>query len=327
MIERLKKRLFSFFKSESNNKKLSAYTLFLFISFSFWFLSMLSKQHETTLKVHLIYSNFPADKLLATPVADFFEIRVKAPGFSILFYNLFDFPKLNLDIDDANTKPNKSGSEVFWIMNAKRKSVVEIIPTSMELLDISPERLIISFIDKAKKKVAINLNQFISLDSEIWFANPIVLIPDSVIIYGEKKQLDTIDFIDTEKLLLIEVSESSSNRVSPIIPDNLDCKIKNIEVLIDLEPFVEQLIECKIKVKNLKKRHSIKLFPEEVQVTLRAPKDKYSMLQADFLTLKVDASLITNKESTLDVEVENLPSFIQLQRVYPSKIEFLMIKN
>jgi len=327
MIERLKKRISSFFKSESNNKKLSAYALFLFISFSFWFLSMLSKQHETTLKVPLIYSNFPADKLVAAPVADFFEVRVKAPGFSILFYNLFDFPKLNLDIDEANNKPNKSGSEVFWIMNAKRKSVVEIIPASMELLDISPERLIISFIDKAKKKVAIKLNQFISLDPEIWFANPIILIPDSIMIYGEKQQLDTIDFIDTEKLLLIEVSESSSNKVSLIIPENLECKIKKIEVIIEVEPFVEQLIEYKVQVKNLKSRYSIKLFPEVVQVTLRASKDKYSMLQADFLTLKVDASLISNKKSTLDVEVENLPSFIQLQRVYPSRLEFLLIKN
>ena len=327
MIERLKKRLYSFFKSESNNKKLSAYTLVFFISFSFWFLSMLSKQHETTLKVNVIYSNFPADKLVSVPVADFFEIRVKAPGFSILFYNFFDLPILNLNIVEANTKPNKSGSEVFWMMNTMRKSVVEIIPASMELLDISPERLIISFIDKAKKKVAIKLNQFISLESEIWFANPIVLIPDSIMIYGEKQQLDTIDFIDTEKLLLIEVSESSSNRVLLIIPDNLDCKIKNIEVIIEVEPFVEQLIECKVQVKNLKKSHSIKLFPEEVQVTLRASKDKYSMLHADFLTLKVDASLISNKKSTLDVDVENLPSFIQLQRVYPSKIEFLLIKN
>ena len=327
MIERLKKRLYSFFKSESNNKKLSAYTLVFFISFSFWFLSMLSKQHETTLKVNVIYSNFPADKLVSVPVADFFEIRVKAPGFSILFYNFFDLPILNLNIVEANTKPNKSGSEVFWMMNTMRKSVVEIIPASMELLDISPERLIISFIDKAKKKVAIKLNQFISLESEIWFANPIVLIPDSIMIYGEKQQLDTIDFIDTEKLLLIEVSESSSNKVSLIIPENLECKIKKIEVIIEVEPFVEQLIEYKVQVKNLKSRYSIKLFPEVVQVTLRASKDKYSMLQADFLTLKVDASLISNKKSTLDVEVENLPSFIQLQRVYPSRLEFLLIKN
>ena len=327
MIERLKNRISIFFKLASNNKKLSTYSLFLFISLSFWFLSMLSKQHETTLKVPLIYSNFPADKLVSAPFANFVEVRVKAPGFSILFYNLFNFSKLSLDIHNANTKPNKGGSEVFWIMNAKRKSVVEIISSSMELIDISPERLVIPFINKAKKKVAIKLNQTISLKPEIWFENPIILIPDSVIIYGEKKQLDSIDFIHTKELLLTNVSESSSNKVLLSIPDQLQCKMKNIKVVIKVEPFVEQIIEQNVQVVNMKKGYTIKLFPETVQVNLRAGKDKYSMLQTDFLTLKVDASLISSENSTLDVMVENLPSFIQLQRVYPSRLEFLLIKE
>ena len=327
MIVLLKNGISSFFKSALNNKKLSTYALFLFISLSFWFLSMLSRQHETTLKVPLIYSNFPADKLVSNSVANFVEVRVKAPGFSILFYNLFNFSKLSLDIDKANTKPNKVGIEVFWIMNVKRKSVVEIISSSMELLDISPERLVIPFINKAKKKLPVKLNQTISLNPEIWFANPIILMPDSVFIYGEKQQLDAIDFIDTEELLLTGVRESSSNKVSLSIPEKVQCKIKNIDVIIEVEPFVEQILDYKVQVMNLKKGYTIKLFPEEVQVTLRAPKDKYSMLQTDFLTLKVDASLISSQNSTLDVEVENSPSFIQLQRVYPSRLEFLLIKE
>ena len=327
MIKRLKNRIISFLKSASNNKKLNTYALFLFISFSFWFLSMLSKQHETSLKIPLIYSNFPADKLVATHVTDFIEVRVKAPGFSILFYNLFNFSKLSLDIDKANTKPNKGGSEVFWILNAKRKAVVEIISTSMELLDISPNRLVIPFIDKTQKKVAIKLNQSISLKPEMWFEGHIILEPDSVVIYGEKRQLDNLDFIYTEELVLKEVSESNSNKVSLRIPEKVKCKINYIDVIIKIEPFVEQLTEYKVQVKNLKKGYTIKLFPETVQVTIRAPKDKYSMLQTDFLTLKVDASLISQETSNLDVEVENLPSFIQLQRIYPSRLEFLLIKD
>ena len=327
MIERLKNRIRSFFKSASNNKRLSTYALFLFISLSFWFLSMLSKQHETTLKVPLNYSNFPTDKLISSFVADFIEVRVKASGFSILSYNLFSLSKLSLDIEKANIKPNESGSEVFWIMNSKRKALIEIFSTSMELIDISPERLVVAFIDKVKKKVAIKLNQSISLKAEMWFANPIILIPDSITIFGEKDQLDTIEFIETEELLLTEVSENINSKVMLSIPDQIQSKVTNINAVIKVEHFVEELIECKVQVINLKEGYSIKLFPELVRVTLRAPKENYSMLQTDFLTLKVDASLITAKNSTLDVEVENLPSSINLQRVYPSRLEFLLIKN
>jgi hypothetical protein len=327
MFENLKNRISSFFKSESNNKKLSTYVLFIFISFSFWFLSMLSKQHETTLQVPVEYVNFPADKVLVSPPLPFIEARVKAPGFSILFYNLMRSSKLNLDIQQANTKPKKGGSEVFWLMNSKRKHLAKILSSSMELIAITPERLIIPFSNKAKKKVAVKLQRSIDLSPEIWFAKPIDLLPDSVMIYGKKEQLDAVDFIETEELLLVDVSESSKHSLLLNIPIDVQCKTENIEVVIDVEPFVEQLIKYQVEARNLKKGYSIRLFPELVQVTLRAPKDKYSMLQTDFLKLKVDASLISSEKRILEVEVENLPSFIQLQRVYPSSVEFLLIKE
>ena len=327
MIEHLKKRISNFFKSVINNKKVSTYALFLFISLSFWFLSMLSKQHETTLKVPINYNNFPADKLVIDSTPNFLEVRVKAPGFSILFYNLFNFSKLSLDIDQANTKTNKGGSEVFWIMNTKRKAIAEIITTSMELLNISPERLVILVSEKAKKNVAIKLNKSISLKPEIWFANPIILIPDSVTIYGEKELLDSINFIFTEELIMTDVVNSNTANVSLSIPDHLECEIKQIKVLIEVEPFVEQKFNYKVEVKNLKKGYAIKLFPNFVQVTLRAPKNKYSMLQTNFLTINVDASLISKEKTTLNIEVENLPSFMKLQRIYPSSLEFLLIKE
>jgi len=327
MFSNLKNRIASFFKSEANNKKLSTYALFLFISFSFWFLSMLSKQHETTLQVPLSCVNFPADKVLVSTPPAFVEARVKAPGFSILFYNLFNFEKLNLDINQANTKPKKGGSEVFWFMNSKRKDLAEVLSSSMELIAINPERLSIPFSNKAKKMVAIKLNQSISLKPEIWFASPIVLSPDSVMVYGEQQQLDAISVIETEELILNDIAENETHLIEITIPEGLQCKTKEVEVVIEVEPFVEQMIKYKVTAKNLKKGYTLKLFPEVVQVTLRAPKDKYSMLQTDFLNLSVDASLINAENRTLTVDVENLPSFIQLQRVYPSRLEFLLIKE
>ena len=327
MFGNLKKRISSFFKSDSNNKKLSTYAVFFFISFLFWFLSMLSKNHETTLRIPVSYVNFPAEKVVASTLVSFIEVRVKAPGFSILFYNLFSFSKLTLDIGQANIRSKKEGSEVFWLMNSKRHAVSEIIFSSMELITINPQRLIISLSNKAKKRVAIKLNKSISFSAEIWLADPISVVPDSITIYADQQQLDAVDFVDTEKLLLSDVSESITHTVQLTIPSDVQCKTSEVEVIIEVEPFVEQLLKHKVEVKNLKKGYTLKLFPEVVQVTLQAPKDKYSMFQTDFLKLQVDAALIFQKEKTLPVEVENLPSFIQLKRVYPSRVEFLLIKE
>jgi len=330
MFGSLKNRISSFFKSESNNKRLSAYALFLFISLSFWFLSMLSKDnHETTLKVPVVYVNFPPDKVLVSPPLSFIEARVKASGFSILFYNLFNSSKLNLDIEKAPSKFKKGKSEVFWLMNSKlnKDAVEDVLLSSMRLQAIQPDQLTMFFSNKAKKRVPVRLNRSISLKPEIWFAHPIVLVPDSVMIYGDQQQLDTVDFVETEELLLVDVSESITHNVQLSIPVAVQCKTSVVEAIIEVEPFVEQLLKYKVEVKNLEKGYLLKLFPEVVQVILQAPKDKYSMLQTDFLKLQVDAALISEEDRTLAVEIDNLPSFIQLKRVFPSRVEFLLIKE
>lgn len=327
MLLDLKKRISSFFKLKLNDKKLGTYSLFLFISLSFWFLSMLSKDHETTLELPISYLNLPADKVLLSSPLSFVEVRVKAPGFAILLYTFFNNTKLDMDVEMANMKLNKSGSESFWIMNSNRRAISDILSSSIDLITISPQRLSLIFSDNSKKKVAVKLNSDISFGPEIWLANPISLDYDSLIIYGSMEQLDSIDFILTKELLLSNVSENRSLEVPLIIPNNIKSKLHSVNIDINVESFVEQLLICSVNAIKLKDGYSIKLFPNEIEVTVRTSKKYFGLLQADLLDISVDASLITSQSTTLDIYVRNSPTFLQLKMLYPSKVEFLLVKD
>ena len=61
MFTNLKKVVISFFKSLLINRKLNTYFFFFAVAFSFWFLNMLSKKHETTFFIPINYINHPAD--------------------------------------------------------------------------------------------------------------------------------------------------------------------------------------------------------------------------------------------------------------------------
>ena len=104
MFKGLKNLRHLFLNLSINNKQISTYLLFFLVSFSFWFLSMLSKQHETTLYIPVTYINLPADLVLAEEPIKMLGVRVKSPGFSIVFYNFLSFRKLNLDVTVANSK-------------------------------------------------------------------------------------------------------------------------------------------------------------------------------------------------------------------------------
>ena len=327
MLERLKNASSRFLKSQKHNKRLSTYFLFFIISFSFWFLSMLSKQHETTMDIPISFSNFPADLIPPQSPPDKVSVRVKAPGFSIIFYNLFTFSILDLDVSASNSKPIKGGKEIFWLMNAKRKKIANVLGSSMEILDIDPSRVSISAKNKSLKKVPIKLQENIRLKGGYWFSKPIHLLPDSVTIYGDQLQLDTINHVLTKELRIFNLSDNKKFTINLEETDGVLRKISSVDVVISVESFVEEEIMKPIGVKNLKKGYSVRFFPENVAVTVRAPRDKYLILQTDFFNAEVDATQMSSENNTLDVIIKNLPSSIKLQMVYPERVEYLLIKE
>ena len=327
MSSNLKKSIAHFFKSVAKNKKLNTYALFLFISFSFWFLSMLSKTHETTLSVPVNYKNYPADLVEINSSIDFIEARVKAPGFSIVFYHFFNFKTLILDYEIANSKPLKNGKNLFWILNSKREKVAKILGSSMEIMDLSPERLIVPFANKTKKEVPIKLFDNITLKSEYWLTSELQLNPEKITIYGDQNVLDSLTEISTELLKLDNVFENTSIKVDLIIPEGLQTKETQLSVTINVEQFIEQKMTQKVKVENLKKGYTLKLFPNEISATIRLPKSKYNFLKTDFLNITVDASELDENTKRLKVQINNLPSFVKLERLYPQEVEFLLIKD
>ena len=327
MLERLKNVSSRFLKSQKHNKKVSTYFLFFVISFSFWFLSMLSKEHETTIDIPVSFSNFPADLIAPQSLSDKISVRVKAPGFSIIFYNVFNFSVLNLDASVSNLKPLKDGKEIFWLMNSKRRKIANVLGSSMEILDISPSRLSVVTKTKSLKRLPIKLQQNITLKGEYWFSKPIQLFPDSVTIYGNQLQLDTINYFLTNELRISNLSDNKKFRISLEDIDGVLHKIESVEVIIEVESFVEEKIIKKISVKNLQKGYSIKFFPENVAVTVRAPRDQYLLLQTDFLNTEVDAAEMSSGNNTVEVLINNLPSSIKLQMVYPERVEYLLIKE
>ena len=323
----LKKSIAHFFKLVTKNKKLNTYALFLFISFSFWFLSMLSKTHETTLSIAVNYKNYPTDLVEINSSIDFIEARVKAPGFSIVFYHFFNFKTLKLDYEIANSKPIKNGKNLFWILNSKREKIAEILGSSMEIMDLSPERLIVPFANKTKKEVPIKLFDNITLKSEYWLSSEIQLNPEKITIYGDQNVLDSLTEISTELLKLDNIFKNTSIKVDLIIPEGLQTKETELSVTINVEQFIEQKMTQKVKVENLKKGYTLKLFPNEISATIRLPKSKYNFLKTDFLNITVDASELDENTKRLKVQINNLPSFVKLERLYPQEVEFLLIKD
>ncbi len=326
MLFSIKKLIRYSFNDLLRSKKLNTYILFFTISLAFWFLTMLSKTHETTFRIPLKYINHPEDLMEVTKPESFVNVRVKASGISIFTFHMFNYKSLILNYNIANTQPIDNGKNIFWIMNSKRKEIVDVLGTSIEIMNVNPSRVVVPFVNKNKKEVPVLLNLDISLKQAFWLSDDVKLVPNSVVLYGSQYLLDSVNNVETNILMLNEVDKDQTHEVDIVIPNGLRCKSKSVLVEINIEPFIEEVLINQVEIRNLSKGYSMKLFPRDVSVTIRLPKNKYQLLETNFIKLYVDASEIT-EQHTIQIRHDNMPSGVKIQRIYPNQLEFLLIKE
>ena len=326
MFVSLKEVFVRFFKSFSIRKSLNTYLFFFFVSFALWLLTMLSKTHETTFLIPIKYINSPADLMEIVEPADFFQVRVKATGLSIILFHISNYNFLELDSELANTQPLPNGKRLFWIMDSKRKEITDILGAGIEIMNINPERIVIPFSNKTRKEVPVNLNLNVNLKQGFWLANDVKTHPSKVVIYGNNNLLDSISSISTDFLDLDDVEHDQNHKIKIILPNSLKCEIDSVLVELKVDPFVEDVITQQVEIRNLKQGYSLRIFPRYVNVTLRLSKSKYQLLKTDFVRLYIDASEI-EKQKKIPVQYDHLPVNIKVQRIYPNSVEFFLIKE
>ena len=326
MLFHFKRIIFHPRTSLFKNKRLSTYVFFVFISFAFWLLTMMSKTHETTLFVPISYINYPEDMVEIKAPLESVKVRVKTTGISIVLFHLFNHNSLILNYTVANSQPIDNGKNLFWIMNSKRNEVMRVLSSSMEIMAITPERVIVPFTRKTKKEVPVILNTEINYKQGYWLANDITVNPSSVVLYGEQAVLDTITGLETVFLQLKELDKNYISNISLVIPDALGCKSKAVSVEIYVEPFIEEVIVRDVEVRNLPRGYSMKLFPREVSVTLRLPKDQYQLLKGNLFKLYIDAASL-KEQQLIEIHYDNLLADVKIQRIFPNYLEYLLIKE
>lgn len=326
MFSHLKRIIIRFINPLFKNKRLGTYAFFIIMSFAFWCLTMMSKIHETTLVVPIIYINYPEDLVEIEAPLEYVKVRVKTTGISIILFHLLKNNSIVLNYMVSNSQPINNGKNLFWIMNSKRNEIANALGSSMEIMDITPERVIVPFTQRTKKVVPVILNAEIHYKQGYWLVNDIDIIPSSVVLYGDQSLLDTVNSVETNLLRLKAIDENHIFNIPLVLPEAIKCKSKSVYVEVCVEPFVEELIIQEVEIRNLPKGYSMKLFPKQVNVTLRLPKDKYQLLKGNLFRLYVDASNFVDRK-TLEVQYDNLSANVKIERIFPNFLEFLIIKE
>lgn len=305
-------------------KKILTFLFFVLLSLIFWLMQVYRQKYEATYVIPIKYVNIPDSIVFDQELPSSVSVRIKDDGSNLLRYY---FTKRNdslvVDIRDAvKSSPDK----VVQGRNFEQLIRTKLFATT-ELISYTPARMSYTYALLYDKKLPVIYNGNINLADGHMLVGDIGLSPDSVIVYGSRRSLDTLNYAYTVSDTLYNITSTKKIKVQMKSIQGIKYVPNTVDLTIPVDELVWVDIEIPIRCINLPESLEIKFFPSHVKIRYAVGKNRENITKENFSVI-VDYNDIKDlKDSSIPVRITEHPDFVRTRIPEPSEVEFVLEKH
>ncbi len=274
---------------------------------------------NTRVPVLIQYTGKPdAIGLKAPGLPDTVMIEVRDAGARL---NTYHRDPLHLTIDLHSYIHGEKG-RIYIPSDALRRSISDILQGTSRLIETQPEDITCDFFTEQEKSVLLVFRGDLKTANEYQIIGQPTLARKRMKIFGDEKTLSAIDTLYTEPQDLSEISDTMRVRCAIEVPQGIRAEEDSVELCIIAERFTEKKFPIPVHIKGVPEGYHIRLFPKEVEVSVRVGMNHFSQVKAN----DIHASCAYSPERTdkLDVEISYTNPYITAAWAYPGVVEFIL---
>lgn len=295
------------------------FLLFVVIATLVWYGHAMQSVRNTRVPVLIQYTGKPdAIGLKAPGLPDTVMIEVRDAGARL---NTYHRDPLRLTIDLHSYIHGEKG-RIYIPSDALRRSISDILQGTSRLIETQPEDITCDFFTEQEKSVLLVFRGDLKTANEYQIIGQPTLARKRMKIFGDEKTLSAIDTLYTEPQDLSEVSDTMRVRCALEVPQGIRAEEDSVDLCIIAERFTEKKFTIPVHIKGVPEGYHIRLFPKEVEVSVRVGMNHFSQVKAD----DIHASCAYSPERTdkLDVEIRYTNPYITAAWAYPGVVEFIL---
>ncbi|MBQ6977161.1 MAG: hypothetical protein IJQ18_00850 [Paludibacteraceae bacterium] len=295
------------------------FLLFVVIATLVWYGHAMQSVRNTRVPVLIQYTGKPdAIGLKAPGLPDTVMIEVRDAGARL---NTYHRDPLHLTIDLHSYIHGEKG-RIYIPSDALRRSISDILQGTSRLIETQPEDITCDFFTEQEKSVLLVFRGDLKTANEYQIIGQPTLARKRMKIFGDEKTLSAIDTLYTEPQDLSEVSDTMRVRCAIEVPQGIRAEEDSVELCIIAERFTEKKFTIPVHIKGVPEGYHIRLFPKEVEVSVRVGMNHFSQVKAN----DIHATCAYSPERTdkLDVEISYTNPYITAAWAYPGVVEFIL---
>lgn len=330
-----KKKIWAiWFKRKSDFKARSRFVFFLIcvvFSVFLWLLNKLSDNYKTIIHFPVKYINLPENKIYTNILPAHISVEIEAKGYTLLQHR-FSAENDTLFIDYKNEHglmPNYSDVHYISLKNRKDELRNQLKNTGT-IVSISPDTVFFNFADKEVKRLKVKLNARLSFKKQFQIKDSVIISPEYIEIYGPSDNIKDLTEIETEEIVLNDISEDQEFQLELKIPASIPVYYrfsnKTVDVKIPVERYTETSITLNIQPINMPDSFDVVLIPDKAEVIMLVPFSKYNLIHQQEWKLQVDFENY-NQKNRLPLNLNSFPAFARVNEIKPSEVEYILIKK
>lgn len=318
----------SFFVKVLKSRNLPVFTVFLFLSFCFWFLNALRKDYVTNIKFPIVLTNFPEDAMPDPSAGHHVFLKVRSEGFHLLQYQFGEmFDPVEVKVDQLPTYRKGDEFGIYFLPRQFSRLFTSQLPGKLELLEIQSDTLFIPILPRKSRKVAVKPFLRVSYERQHMNSSDVAVNPDSVLVSGFAHVVDTMRWISTAMLEARNLKDTFSRQVELATAAGLQYSDKKVRVLVPVEAFTQKSVNVPVFAQHLPEKYHFKAFPSFVRVSFLVGLSRFDDIQPSDFSAVVDFSDVGISSERLKVKIEKMPQGIQSMTYSPIFVDYLIEKD
>ena len=307
-------KLKAFFMS----KNVLSFLFFLLLSTTFWFVSALGKERETTIVVPVAYVGIPQDIMITSAPVENIALSVKDEGKMLLNYSSQMRSPLTIDLGKVFYKKG----EITVSSDELSARISRYVLPTTTVLSINPDTIYIQYEKLVTRTLPIQIDGEIEPAPQHFFSVPIRLEPSEVTVFAPEHILDTLKYIKTKPLEYKNIKDTVSVSVELQPIKSVKFASDKTKISIFPEKFTEKSVQLPILFLNCPKHLIIRAFPATVNVKFNVGITRFN--EKNDIKIVLDYNEIDKGANKQKPQAITTASYISNVQIFPEEVEFVL---
>ena len=299
-------------------KDVLIFLLFVGLVSIFWWGRTMSSPRDMEIHIPITYNGLTEQFVLSKTLPQSITATVRDNGQQLRKIRQND---LHLSI---NITPYLSSSEGRIALTADilRPRLQDLLPGSTAIQQILPEIIESDYYVQQMKTVPVVVQSQVNVAPQHQLVGEAITTPNQIQIYGNQEDISHIDYILTDSIFVSDLRDNIRLETQLQVPEGIRVSSKSVQVEWQAEQFTEKSFTLPIQVLDMPEGMHIRLFPQQIHVTVRVGISHFEMVHQN--DLQAFCHYPIQQCNALPVEVTTTNTYISNIRFSPTSVEYMI---